>query len=199
MWKPLIALVAVAAWTACSDSQTSSSAPADPGAVDAPAPTAPAPAAAAPADSGVPSDGELAFPEGYQSWPVYLTGIQKLDTKQIRDIFINSTAQAAAGAPLPDGSALVMEIYSVQVDDAGEAVLDDAGNLQKAGLSKVYLMEKNAGWGGGATVTNGAWVYGAFEPNGDAAAVDYNGCRACHLPMAEMDFVPRLEEYLAQK
>ena len=201
--SPWIAVAALLVWTACSDSQST---PTPPSAEESAPPAAvnSAPPSMSPTDAtsanATPADGELDFPSGYTSWPVFLQGIQKPDTKQIRDIYLNATAQGVSeGSAMPDGSVLVMEIYGARTDDAGEPILDDAGSLQKGALSKIFVMAKNPGWGGNAQVPNGAWVYGAFEPNADLAQVDYNACRACHLPLTDQDFVHRLDEYLAQR
>jgi len=206
MWKTMIALAATVAWIGCSDSQTAGDASTDadtaaPAVETQPMTEAPVEeTAAADTASSSPVDGELPFPNGYTEWPVFLPSVDRADAKQVRDIYLNTAAQGATeGAPLPDGSVLVMELHTVKLDDAGEPVLDASGRLQKDALSKIFVMAKNPGWGEGATIPNGSWVYGAFEPNGDPAQVDYATCRSCHVPMVDKDFVPRLDEYLAQR
>jgi len=203
MLKSVIAVGALVGLVACSDQGGQQSAPkppepSAPAAVSAPQASA-APEVAA-ASTGL-ADGELELPADYKSWPTFLSGIQKAETKQIRDIYLNSVAEGADAAPLPDGSLLVMEIYSVKTDEAGAATTDADGNMEKAGLSKIFVMGKNAGWGAGLPegLANGSWVYAAYEADGSAATVDYNACRACHAPLGAQDYVHRYEEYLGQR
>ena len=194
MSKIKIAMLAAAAaivCVACSESETAAPESDDSASVSSPAPVAepePAPAAAA----AGPADGELALPADYTSWTSFLSGIEKAETKQIRDIYINSTAAGVeAGQPLPDGSVLVMEIY---------AAVESPEGLGKGDLSKIFVMEKQAGWGTGAAAPTGSWVYSAFEADGTRVAnADYSTCRGCHLPFPNLDFVPRLDEYLAAR
>lgn len=152
------------------------------------------------AAAAAPEDGTLKFPGDYKKWATFLPSVDRKDTKQVRDIYLNKVAQgASAGKPLPDGSVLVMEIYNAKLDASGAPALDAKGKLEKSGLSKIFVMEKNGGWGQTAAIPNGSWVYAAFEPDGTPAKVDYATCRACHVPSADKDFVPRLDEYLAQR
>jgi len=205
MWKSVIAIGALVSFAACSEQAGSESAAAqtEP---EAPAPVAaqqpePEPAPEVAAAASGPVDGELQFPAEYKSWSVFLSNIQKADTQQIREIYLNPAAEAASGAPLPNGSVLVMEIYTVETDDAGAAVTDADGNLQKKELSKVFVMEKGEGWGAGVPdgLANGNWVYAAYEADGSKAEVEYNACRACHAPLTDQDYVHRYTEYLEQR
>ena len=163
MWKPVVCVTALAAAMICTEVLGQTAAP---------------------------KDGELPLPD-YKSWDVFLKDVQKPDTKQIRDIYINAVgAGVDAGSPLPDGSSLVMEIYAATEADGG---------LAKGDLSKVFVMTKQAGWGGNSAIPNGGWVYGAFEADGSAAQVDYNTCRSCHVPVAADDFVHKLGDYIAAR
>lgn len=212
IWKAtfMFALMgAVAATLGCGEDTTAPAATRGEVATEAPSeapaetPAEPAPAAtdaAAEAANAGPKDGELALPANYKDWPVFLQNIQKTDTKQIRDIYINGAAQGvAAGQPLPPGSVLVMEIYGAKVDEAGAAVVGENGEMERAGLSKIFVMGKGPGWQGGEP-DNGGWVYAAYTADGrpdDTAA--YNTCRTCHLPQQGDDYVFRLGEYIAAR
>ena len=201
MRKSLCVLAAMLVSTtllACSDSEQSSDAPSMAPAADAPTMRDAAPAADPAATATAPKDGELPFPDGYTGWQAFLPTVDRPDTKQVREIFMNAAAQSAvAGSPLPDGSVLVMEIYGAQVDAAGAPTPDASGRLQKGALSKVFVMAKNPGWGVGIEPANGSWVYSAFEADGSRATIDYVTCRACHTPAAASDFVLRLDEHFA--
>lgn len=135
-----------------------------------------------------PKDGELAMPNDYRSWPVYLAGIKK-DTGHIRDIYINETgAKANKGDAFPNGTVSVMDIYKAKKE--GDA-------MTKTGLEKVFVMYKGKGWGASAPegLKTGDWVYAAFEPNGQPAKADYATCRGCHLPYAKDDYFFHYDTY----
>lgn len=149
-----------------------------------------------------PRDGELAMPANYTAWPVFMAGIQKKEAKQIRDIYVNRVgAQAKPGGPFPNGTEFVMEIHSVKLNADGTPALDANGNMSKDKLSKVFLMAKGAGWGASAPaeLKNGDWIYTAFEGNGTRGAADQSSCRACHLPLADKDFVFHYDAYFKQR
>ncbi len=189
-WKTIAIASALTALVGCSQSEP-----------EAPKPTVEvtpeAPAATVDASEPAMGDGELAMPD-YKGWPVMFAGIDK-PNNQVRDLYINPTANDASGAPLPNGSQLVMEIYAAEVDEEGNAVLDADGKMQKGALSKVFVMGKDEGWGADATIANGSWVYSAYNGDGSVAEVDYNSCRGCHAPLTEEDYVPRLNEYLSTR
>ena len=149
----------------------------------------------------IPKDGELTFPSDYQSFPVFLSGIQKPDA--VRDLYINPVgAGAQHGQAFPDGSILVMAIYNAKKNTAGELEKAADGTLVKENLAKVFVMQKGAGWGKGApeNLKNGDWIYSAFKPNGKRLEVDYAACRGCHLPLGDSkDYVHRYDEYFEKR
>ncbi len=147
-------------------------------------------------------DGEIALPVNYTSWPVFMAGIQKVPVKQIRDIYINTAGTAAkAGGAFPNGTEFVMEIYSVKLNADGTPMLNADGKMSKDKLSKVFLMAKGAGWGDSApaALKNGDWVYAAYEGSGAKGPADASSCRACHLPLADKDFVFHYDAYFQKR
>ena len=75
-------------------------------------------------------DGQLPLPADYKSWPAFLTGVQREDVKQIRDIYMNADAKkGSAEKGFPDGSVFVMENWSVKLDADGKAVKGADGKL----------------------------------------------------------------------
>lgn len=140
--------------------------------------------------ASVPKDGQLALPADYQQWPPFLTGIQRADVNQVRDIYINPVGtKTAHGQAFPDGTILVMELY--------RAKTGPNGTLEKGELSKVFVMGKHAGWGQDVPekLKNGTWVFAAYDPGGKPLAEDFTKCRTCHAPVAQNDFVHRYDEY----
>lgn len=147
-------------------------------------------------------DGDIALPQNYTAWPVFLTGIDKAAAKQIRDIYVNTRGAAAQpGQPFPEGTEFAMEIHSVKLDAEGNPVKGADGKLVKDKLSKVFLMAKGAGWGASAPegLKNGDWVYAAYDASGKNQGADMNACRACHLPLTDKDFVHRYDEYFQKR
>lgn len=149
-----------------------------------------------------PRDGELAMPGNYQSWPVFMHGIQKNAVKQIRDIYVNTHGtQAKAGGAFPNGTVFVMDIYSVKLNADDTPFLDANGKMVKDKLSKVFLMAKGENWGASvpAALKNGDWIYTAYEGSGTRGSADASSCRACHLPLADKDFVFHYDAYFKQR
>lgn len=147
-----------------------------------------------------PKDGELSFPSDYESYPTFLKGVQK--PKHVRDLYVNETgAKTQKGESFPNGSVLVMAIYNAETDASGNVNKGPDGKNVKAGLAKVYVMEKGAGWGKNAPMGlgNGNWIFTAFTPDGKPMDANYATCRGCHLPLNEVDFVHRYNEYFDKR
>ncbi len=147
-----------------------------------------------------PKDGELALPD-YKTWPVFLAGVQRPDAKQIRDIYINPVGTTAVpGAPFPNGTESVMEIYSVKLNPDGTPMLDD-GKLVKDKLAKIFVMAKGENWGASVpdALKNGDWIYSSFDGAGVRTGTDMSSCRACHLPLTSKDYVQRYDEYFQKR
>ena len=61
------------------------------------------------------SDGELPVPPEYKSWPKFLSEVQRTDTKQVREIYINPIGHSTKmGEAFPNGTISVMEIYKAR-------------------------------------------------------------------------------------
>ena len=92
----------------------------------------------------------VALPPGYKNHVYYAT-VDRVDNKQVRDIYASpeTAKMARAGRPLPYGSVLTMEIYSAKTNAKGDLAKDAAGRLVKGDLSTIFVMEKRAGWGAG--------------------------------------------------
>ena len=151
-------------------------------------------------NSTVLKDGELVLPSDYRSWPVFLNNIQRPDLKQIRDIYINKQG-GYSSRPFAYGTTMVMELHSVKLDAEVKPVPGADGKLQKAGLSKVFVMGKGAGWGQAVPENqrNGEWIYSSFNAAGASLGGDAKACRDCHTPLKNNDFVARVPEYEASR
>jgi hemoglobin len=139
-------------------------------------------------------DGETPLPD-YAKWPVFLSGVQREDAGQVRDLYINPIGAAAEpGQPFPVGTIMVMENH--------KATKGRDGTLAKVSLGKIFLMKKVEGpMSSDITpgLENGTWVYSAFSAAGKPLTEDFNACRGCHLPDAGKDFVKRYDEYFQRR
>jgi len=147
-------------------------------------------------------DGELALPADYKSWPKFLSAVQRPDTKQVREIYMNPAArQATAASGFPNGTVFVMESFAARTRADGTLETGPDGKLVKAELQRIGVMGKGEGWGRDVpeVLRNGNWVYAQWMPNGQKAPDDLNTCRACHLPLANKDFVHRYDEHFASR
>lgn len=149
-----------------------------------------------------PKDGELPLPVTYASWPKFLSAVQRPDAKQVREIFMNPAArQATAAGGFPNGTVFVMETYAARTRADGTLETGPDGKLVKGELQRIGVMGKGEGWGRDVPepLRNGNWVYSQWLPNGQKAPDDLNTCRACHLPVANKDFVHRYDEHFASR
>lgn len=152
---------------------------------------------------GAPKDSTLAVPADYKSWPKFLSAVQRPDAKQVREIYMNPAAAAAtASGGFPNGTLFVMENYAALETTDGKLATGADGKLIKADLLRVFVMGKGAGWGQDVpeALRNGNWVYAGYLADGRSKSPeDVGTCRACHLPVANKDFVHRYDEHFASR
>jgi hemoglobin len=100
-----------------------------------------------------------------------------------------------------NGTQFVMEIYSAKKTADGTFEKDAAGMLLKDKPAKVFVMGKGEGWGQDVpdNIKTGAWVYAAYGPDGQPLKANFAECRACHVPLAQKDFVHRYDEYFEKQ
>jgi cytochrome c553 len=142
---------------------------------------------------------DFPFPQDYQaSFTKYHT-INFPDRKQVRTYFANETALEAAreGRPLPDGSYLLVEIHSAQLDDSGEPVTGEDGFYVAAEHTGFTAMAREAGWGEAvpALLRNENWNYAVMRADGTVnAGANQAACLACHVPHQETSYLFTLDE-----
>lgn len=141
------------------------------------------------------NDGEVTLPGDYANWPKFVDTVVK-PNGQIREIYINAAGmEAKKGGAFAYGTVAVMELYKSRKGDSGELIKD--------GLEKVFVMEKGQGFGQNlpsGSAPTGEWAYGAYLADKSTAATnDFAGCRGCHAPLGDDDFMPRYAEHFAFK
>jgi hemoglobin len=147
-------------------------------------------------------DGEIALPTGYQSWPKFLSAVQRPDVKQVREIYVNSVGyKTRAGDAYAQDSIFVMENWAVKTASDGTPVTGADGMLVKDRIAKVFLMQKRPGFGSKVPkeLKIGDWVFGSYDDSGAKVAEEFNACRGCHVPLATKDLVWRYDEHFATR
>jgi len=149
-------------------------------------------------------DGELPVPADYKSWPKFLSEVQRPEVKQVREIYINPLGhRTQAGEAFPNGTVSVMEIYKAQETADGLPLKNSDGKFVKGELLKIAVMGKGAGWGESVTpveLKNGDWIYAIYLADAKTKAPDDTAtCRACHLPLADKDYIFRYDEYFQKR
>jgi hemoglobin len=110
--------------------------------------------------------------------------------------------RATPGGGFADGTVFVMENHAALETPDGRLVTDEQGRLVKAELLRIFVMGKNAGWGQDVpeSLRTGRWVYASYLGDGRTRGPeDTATCRACHLPLANKDFVHRYDEHFGSR
>lgn len=145
----------------------------------------------------------VAFPAGYRDDFVRYLDVDRPDRKTKRLFYVNREAleAAKAGAPLPDGTVLVMEDHPVELD--GETPRRDGEGrfIALPEVTNVFVMEKQPGWGEAfpADQRNGDWDYAWYDAAGTLKHSDparYEGCFSCHQSRAGRDFTFTIFKYV---
>lgn len=123
----------------------------------------------------------------------FFSGDRTANDKQIIRIYANETAIAGmqADGKLPFGSVVVGELYTVQVDEKEQAVVSDLGRKIAKDLAAIVVMERGEGFDAGYPdhLKTGNWEFAVFNPAGQRLDKDITGCRACHHPLTDKEFL----------
>lgn len=131
----------------------------------------------------------LRFPADYKATFTHYTTINFPQTRQVRTYLANTVALDAArsGAPLPDGSVLLVEVFRAKADATGSPVTGPDGFFERDALLFFTAMERQKGWGERipAELRNGDWRYAIFNADGTPRPnVPEARCLTCHIPKA---------------
>ena len=135
----------------------------------------------------------IALPANLSGFTHYFTFNHK-GRKQLRKVYANQVAldAARAGKELPDGSAIVIEVFKVKMGPNKKPVVGADGFYVSTGLVAYTAMERRAGWGKDfpGMIRNGNWHYGVFKSDRSPRPnVNQAVCLACHLPHAKNSYV----------
>ena len=153
---------------------------------------------------GAGEDRVLSFPTDYrQNFTLYYSGDRYLAEEQTIKLFANDVALAAAqkGEKLPDGSVLVAEIYAAQKDGDGEVLESAIGRRLPGEFKAIALMERKSGWDAQYSddLKVGDWEFELFNTAGKNLNKDTTGCRQCHAPLGDSDYLFSIEHMAAVK
>ena len=130
------------------------------------------------------------FPAGFKAYHT----IDFPDRNQVRRYWANDVAFAAAraGTPLPDGSAMYVEVFSVKLDEQRRPLKGADGHFAPDRLLFYTAMERRAGWGAAIpdALRNEEWNYASFGADkATRAGVNQAECLACHKPLPQDSYL----------
>lgn len=168
-------------------------------------------AAQAPAGGAAKSDflpnlakSNVVLPAGYPAGFTMYQTVNRPDIGQVRYLYANAVALAAAraGAPLPDGSLLVLEQHAAKMDADKKPIAGGDGFYQADRLLAYAVMQQGAGWGQAIPemLRNGDWHYAVFNADKQQrAGVNQAECLACHKPLDKASFTFSYEPMKAKR
>jgi hypothetical protein len=138
---------------------------------------------------------QVALPSDYANSFIHYKTLDKRDQDPdvVRQIYIDppSADLAQLGAPLPEGTRLVMVDHLAAVN-AGETLRDRGGRMVPSDeIKQILVAEKRAGFGAeyGDDLRTGDWEFAVFLSDGSRKpGVNFDRCRECHLQAKSFDF-----------
>jgi len=124
------------------------------------------------------------------------------DSGQVKYYYANDKAASAAkaGKPLPDGSAIFIEVYAAKRGADKKPVTGPDGNLTTEKLLAYTAMAREAGWGNEVPemIRNENWNYAVFGADRvQKTAINQAECLACHKPADKSSYVFTLKDLAA--
>ena len=144
----------------------------------------------------------VTFPEGYKDSFVKYHTINFPATKQVRVYYANKALVQAAkdGKPVPDGSVILTEVYTVKLDANKTPVMGKDGFLEAEKLVAYTAMATGKDWGKDfpEMLRNGDWNYAVFGPDRQLrAGVNQAECLGCHKPLDKESYLFTLKQLSA--
>ncbi|MBI3714550.1 MAG: cytochrome P460 family protein [Betaproteobacteria bacterium] len=126
------------------------------------------------------------------------------DSGQVKLYYANDKASSAAkaGKPLPDGSAIFIEVYAAKRGEDKQPLKGADGNLVAEKLLAYTAMAREAGWGGEVPemIRNENWNYAVFGADRvQKTTINQAECLACHKPTEKSSYVFTLKDLAAAR
>ena len=133
-----------------------------------------------------PGPQNIELPADWQARFIRYATLDNPTRKIVRNFYVNPEAFAAAkpGAPLPDGTLIILADNKARLGADGTPLLDQQGRLiPEPGWTAIGVQEKRAGWGEGygPDKRNGNWEYARFQGDGRRNDASVEACFTCHL------------------
>jgi len=149
-------------------------------------------------------DRVLDFPEGYkEDFKLYFTGDRVFEDEQTIKIYGNDIALQGVqkDGKLPDGSVLVAELYAALKDSDGDVIESQIGRRVSGEFKAIAVMERRQGWDDQypEELKVGDWEFEVFSTSGENLNKDTTGCRECHHPLTDTEFMFSIEHLAAVK
>ena len=133
-----------------------------------------------------PGPQNIALPVGWEARFIRYATLDNPTRKIVRNFYVNPEAFAAAkpGAPLPDGTLIILADNKARLGADGAPLLDQQGRfIPEPGWTAIGVQEKRAGWGEGygPDKRNGNWEYARFQGDGRRNDASVEACFTCHL------------------
>jgi len=134
------------------------------------------------------------WPGDYKSnFTFYFSGDRTANEKQAIRIYANDTALSGVrnDGKLPFGSVVVGELYMVRLDEKEQPIKSSLGQRISDKLAAIVVMQRGKGFDKGYPdhLTTGDWEFAVFSPEGQRLDKDITGCRACHHPLTDKEFL----------
>jgi len=141
----------------------------------------------------------VTFPEGYKDTFTKYHTINFPATRQVRYYYANKAAVAAAkaGKPVPDGSALFVEVHAAKLDADKKPVMGGDGFYVAEKLLFYTAMARGAGWGKDIPemLRNDEWNYAVFTTDKQhRPGANQAECLACHKPLDNVSYLFTLKQ-----
>jgi hypothetical protein len=146
----------------------------------------------------------VVFPADYKSTFSKYHTINFPATRQVRYYYANpaATAAAKAGRPLPDGSALLAEVYAAKLGPDGKPEMASDGFYVADKLLFYTAMAREAGLGKDIPemLRNADWNYAVFTTERQhRPGANQAECLACHKPLDDVSYLFTLKQLAAVK
>ncbi len=133
------------------------------------------------------------WPADYKHKFTHYFSSDRTANHQIIRLYANDAAITGVqeNGKLPNGSVVVGELYAAQMDDKNQPVLSGLGRRIIKNLAAIVVMQRGDGFDAEYpdVLKTGNWEFAVFSPTGQRLEKDITGCRACHHPLTDKEFL----------